>query len=297
LKVARKPQKPFIVPTLYGLAFFLLILDVFALGYYRYNAPFHTVGLTLIIFGLVAMIQTNNNLQGVSCDVTASEPGEEGGIARLSVVFKNSATAGRYNLFIEPERRFQSIEAPSLDELVQHASGALILRCPGRGIYPLGRLRLYSRGYYGLFYTWKWIPTTAELVVYPKPEGPLPLPQAREGLLGPWGAGEDFQGHRSYTPGLSLKHVDWKAFARGQDMLVKEFGAQNEGPIHLSLSETPGVDIESRLRQLSAWILACHQQNRRFSLEMPSVSLPENFGRDHMMAALRLLAAHQEGQG
>ena len=63
------------MPTLYGVVFLFLIVDIFAMGYYRDNPPFHTVGLTLILFGLVAMIHTNSNLQELDLSVERCEPG------------------------------------------------------------------------------------------------------------------------------------------------------------------------------------------------------------------------------
>lgn len=287
-------ERPGILPTVYGFGFFTLIVDVFALSFFRNAGPYHTVGLTLIVLGMVAMIQTNSNMDSVTADVIQSEPGEEGQIARVTVILRNGTQPSRYNLSVQPFKKFQLVNHPFVEELKTSHPLALEFRCEKRGVYPLQRIKIQSRGYYGLFSAWKWVRTDAQLIVYPKPEGHQPLPFADEGEKMRYLSGEDFMGHRLYQPGASLKQVDWKAYARGQPLLLKEFGHRGEGAIHLRYQDTLGTDTEARLRQLSAWIFACASQSRAFSLELPQETILEGQGREQLREALLRLARFRE---
>jgi uncharacterized protein (DUF58 family) len=287
-------DRPGILPTIYGFAFFTLIVDVFALGFFRNSGPYHTVGLTLIVLGMVAMIQTNSNMDSVTAEVSHSEPGEEHGITRVHVVLRNGLQPARYNLVLQTLKKFALLRSPFIQELKTSSTLTLEIQSKKRGVYPLERIKIQSRGYYGLFTAWKWIYTDAKLIVYPKPEGHQPLPIADSGQTLRYLTGEDFVGHRLYQAGASLKQVDWKAYARGQPLLLKEFGSRGEGPIALRYQDALGPDTEARLRQVSAWIFACASQNRAFSLELPERTLPEGSGREQLREALTRLASFQE---
>ncbi len=292
-KVFVPTDRPGILPTVYGFAFFTLIVDVFALGFFRNSGPYHTVGLTLIVLGMVAMIQTNSNMDSVTADVIQSEPGEEGRTAKVLVVLRNGQQPSRYNISLQTLKKFKLVNTPFVQELKTSTTVPLEIQCPVRGVYVLQRIKVQSRGYYGLFSAWKWIYTDAKLIVYPKPEGQQPLPAADEGERFRYMTGEDFAGHRLYQPGASLKQVDWKAYARGQPLLLKEFGSRGDGALHLRYQDVLVEDIEARLRQLSAWVFACASQSRPFSLELPHYTMPEGSGREQLRMALFHLASFE----
>ncbi len=290
IQVATKLSKPYIIPTLYGIAYFFLILNIFALGYYRHSSPFHTVGLTLSILGLVAMIQSNNSMRGITCKVQSIDFGEEGGSCPLVVSLFSATREGHFNLQLDLEKIWSKDEPARLSFLKGQQSLGLSVRCGPRGIFYLRSIKISSRGLFGLFYVWTWLPLPVELVVYPKPVGNLPLPLAMDGELGQKAAGEDFAGHRPYQAGSPLRHVDWKAFARGQKLLMKDFQGQEMGGVKLDLDLLHKESIDVQMRQLSAWIFLCAEQNRPFSLQLGSYELPSGRGVEHMRSALRALA-------
>ena len=51
---------------------------------------------------------------------------------------------------------------------------------------------------------------------------------------------DDFAGLRSYQPGDSLKHVAWKAAARGQPVMTKQFTGLEAGQLWLAWSDSAG---------------------------------------------------------
>ncbi len=289
----RKGHKPYIIPTIYGVAFLFLIVDVFALGYFRDNAPFHAVGLTLITFGLVAMIHTNSNLVRLDVHVDRCDYTPAGGTSELHLTLINPSEQPCYNLMLAADKGFGAGSPATLPEVAGRTSYKLLLNCPKRGVYPLNRIKLFSRGIYGLFYTWRWEKVAAELIVYPEPKGLAPLPEGLDGAGLRSSENEDFVGHRRYNPGDSLKHVDWKAYARGRELLLKDFTQHAREALDLSWEQTQG-GVEERLSQLTLWVLHMSREQRPYSLTLPRFRLDRNLGEGHDKAALRAIALFQE---
>lgn len=289
----QKGQKPYIVPSFYGLGFLFLIVDIFALSYYRSNAPFHTVGLTLIVFGLVAMIQTNSNLQNIALTVDRCELGEAGSKSEVKIQLRNTTPIPSYNLHVQVDKPF-ALKTPLIAlEIHQQTPLTLAIYCPERGVYKLGRIQIYSRGVYGLFYTWRWQDVESELIVYPKARGSLPLPQGSQGAHKRSLSSDDFVGHRPFVNGDSLKHIDWKAYARGSELLIKDYADQSMEALELKWEDTRG-DSEQRLEQLAAWVIQMSSLQRPFSLHLPDARVDIGLGEAHDRAALKALAAYKE---
>lgn len=295
-----KNGKPYILPTLYGIGFLILIVDIFALGYYRDNAPYHTVGLTLIIFGVVAMIHTNTNIQNSKVVLEPSEPVEAGDHLTLFFRLSSENKVPLHNLTVELEKNLEAEPAHAL-EVLEDVEGSIRVHARQRGVFPIKRVKIQSKGVYGLFRAWSWHETDGEIIVYPKAKRLTPLPEghaanrqkdagetAREAPLG-----EDFQGHKPYVVGQPLQQVDWKAYARGQEMLLKDYKGDGAEAMDLYWEDTRG-STEERLEQLSSWISAMHRAQRPYSLNLPQFVLPRGSGTTHDYAAYRALAAFKE---
>ncbi len=284
-------NKPYIVPTIYGFAYFLLVMNVFSLGYFRSNPPFHTVGLTLIILGFVAMVHTNSNVLLTQATTQSNPLAEADQTFHLPIYLSNRAQDSRYNLLLSLDPSLAQSSKGSVTEVIDQVRYDLPLQFSKRGIYPIDRIRISSRGIFGLFFAWKWCPIHGECIIYPRPQGSAPLPLKSEDYrLDPL-EGEDFAGHRIYQAGSSTRRIDWKVFARSERLLLKDFHSIKAQSVELNYETTPGPQREARLEQLSAWVFRATHEERSFSLILPNGSLPLGHGPAHLEAALRMLAA------
>jgi hypothetical protein len=96
--------------------------------------------------------------------------------------------------------------------------------------------------------------------IYPEPAGSTILPDFRSSANeapAPTGrkSGDDFAGVRPYLPGESWRHVDWKAFARGRPLSVKQFAGGDGIELWLDGAELAEMPLESRLSQISLWVM------------------------------------------
>ncbi len=156
-------------------------------------------------------------------------------------------------------------------------------RLTATSLYPLGFFT--ARRVFFADQTWH---------VYPRPEGSAPLPAsstaARDRREGPRAEGDDFAGVRAWLPGESQRHIDWKAAARGQPLLTKQWAGESSGTLVLEWNALAPLDVESRLSQLARWVVMAERASLNYGLELPGVSIAPASGEMHSHACLRALA-------
>ncbi|CAG1003250.1 hypothetical protein BURK1_03027 [Burkholderiales bacterium] len=250
--------------------------------------------VTFALTGLVAaaLLHAFRNLAGIEIRPLAASETFAGG----RVAFTLSASGG--------ERMREAIEvraadaAPFVADIPVGAPVTFRLErdAPMRGRLALGRVTLSSTQPTGLWRAWSYVHFPLSGIVYPQPEpGAPPLPRGLHGhdISAP-GQGEesDFSGLRDYQSGDPPQRVAWKAVARGAGWYTKEFdGAGGGGPLPLEWAALPrGLDVETRLSRLTAWVLAAEHAARPFALRIPGATLPVGQDRDHRRTALTMLA-------
>ena len=137
------------------------------------------------------------------------------------------------------------------------------------------------------------------MLVYPVPRGNLPLPRgeslSRLELAAAGPGGEDYAGSRPYRIGESQRHVDWRAVARSQPLLLKQFVGTGGQRVWLEWSAVGALpDIESKLSQLSRWIVEAEREGYQYGLRLPGFEAPPSRGHlhQHQHKLLRTLALY-----
>ena len=88
-----------------------------------------------------------------------------------------------------------------------------------------------------------------DLIIYPKPQPAsdelhlLPM-NAGQMASSRRGAGHDLHGLRDYLPQDDLRYIDWKATARSNRLVVREFTAEDERRVHIVLDTRAHADVK-----------------------------------------------------
>jgi uncharacterized protein (DUF58 family) len=138
----------------------------------------------------------------------------------------------------------------------------------------------------------------ARCLVYPRPAEPgLPLPQGTGGGTSRPGPGDDdFAGLRAAAPGDPPQRIAWKAYARNDLLLLKEFSGGAGEPCHLDWDQLPSLGTEQRLSQLARWCLDAEAAGRSFALRLPGTEIPLGLGAQQLAACLEALALFDDGR-
>lgn len=291
-------RRIFILPSRHGLLY-VGALILMLTGSINYNLSLGFV-LTFLLaaLGINAILQTFRNLARLRIAAGRVQPVYAGDTARFMLVIDNPGTLERYSIGITSgEREPVYTDVPAL----QSTSVGVPVPAPRRGVLRPGRLTLFTHFPLGLCYAWAYAEIDMHCIVYPRPEpGRVPLPQAEShdatGVT--HGAGqEDFAGLRSYHPGDSPRHIAWKAAARGEALLTKQFSGRAASELWLDWAATPAtLNIDARLSRLARWVVDAHTAALSFGLRLPGTTLPPAPGdaqRDRCLEALALFQNEQ----
>ena len=284
-------RRIYILPTRYG-AIFSLVLFAMLLGSINYAANL-AYAMTFLLAGLVLVIlnQCHNNLLGLRLRFAGAEPVFTGDTAFFRIAVVNDSSVTRHEIEVTLPN---SSNLPVTPEA--HGTEFVRLRVPThrRGWLRLERFNVATQYPTALFRAWTWIHMDARCLVYPQPAArSIPLPatdggRQRRGMLERDDA--DFHGLREAQLSDSPNRIAWKAFARNDELLVKQFrGAEGE-PCMLEWNTTPGTDAEARISQLTRWCLDAHAQSRSFGLKIPGTQIALGRGERHLHACLKALA-------
>ncbi len=148
--------------------------------------------------------------------------------------------------------------APVYSDITASSQAILKLKLPAkkRGWLVAPRISFFTEFPLSLFHVWAYANLDMRCLVYPHPApAGLPVPsspdQGSTGAIDASSGDDDFAGHRNYQFGDSPRRVDWKASSREQGLLTKQFQGEAASAIWFDWAQTPGVDAESRIRQLA----------------------------------------------
>ena len=286
-------RRVFILPTRQGLIFAVALL-VMLTGSINYTLGLGFV-LTFLLgaLGVNAMIHTFRNLANLRVTGGRARPVFAGELAHFTVHLENSGNADRYAIGLTPDRKTASF----VDVPARTVTPATVgIKAARRGVLRPGRLTLFTRFPLGLYYAWAYLELDMHCLVYPHPAHPgLPLPPAAAsaGAGAEHGRGqEDFSGLRQYHVGDSPRHIAWKAAARDQGLLTKQFSGRAESELWLDWAQLPQpMGVEERLSHLARWVLAAHALGLSYGLRLPGKTVEIAAGeaqRDHCLEALAL---------
>jgi uncharacterized protein (DUF58 family) len=286
-------RRVYIVPTRLGVLY-AVSLAILLIGSINYALALG-FALTFLLAGmaLAGMVHTARNLGriGVSTGRAAVFAGE----------------SAQFRLYLDGRARY---DRPAI--LARHVAcgsqfvvdipalgvAEVVLAVPAarRGWLPLGRVLLETRFPLGVFRAWSYVEPDARCLVYPKPErAPLPrkVAEAAKGALRSQAVGnDDFSGLRSYQLSDSPRHVAWKAVARSDDMLTKQFTGEAAAEIWLEWRSLPArLGVEQKLSRLAGWVLEAERSGgAQYGLRLPGTEIAPARGDAHAAACLQALA-------
>lgn len=281
-------RRIYILPTSFGLIFALILL-VMLLGALNYNNN-SALLLTCILAAtcVISMLQTFRSLDQLELHAIQAGQAVAGQDMKLTLSWRSGGhqhSAVRVRLG-QQEADFSAAAGAS-------AEVQITVPTERRGWTALPRIHVSSRWPFGWFRAWSWLAPGQRVLVYPRcgAGGPAPDPLPGDARRRRQNRGDEWSGLRAYRTGDPLRHVAWKASARGEDLRVKTFDRpQAEHARHLDWNATRLADREARIARLARWVSEAHQAGGSWSLSLPETSLAPSQGAAHYHRSMRALA-------
>jgi uncharacterized protein (DUF58 family) len=285
-------RRIYIVPTRAGWVFGLLLAVMFIAGMNYGNGLALLLTFWLVGFMLVAMVQTQQQLSGLTLLRAITEPTFAGGTLTIAFSFRSASSLPNVEASLAGESHGTNRNEPH-----KRSADTITLSVPvtQRGYWRAPTIKLQATAPYGLFRTWAWLNVDCSALVYPQPQGDQAEPLA---------AGQQRGAHhmvqnpdelawlRDFREGDSPRQVAWKAYARGAPLLVREYRGTAAAERDFDFAALPSLNTEGRLSQLCKWVLDAARRNESWTLRMPSATPSKGFGQSHRDQCLRQLALY-----
>ncbi|MGZ4996907.1 MAG: DUF58 domain-containing protein [Methylobacter sp.] len=283
-------RRIFILPTQRGLGFVLLIVLLMLIAFVYNNNLAYMLAFLLASVFFITILHSYKALSGLVLQQGRSKAVFAGEAAGFDIHINNPTDMERHQLQVKLQGA-QSLTLPP--QSTAHITVYSLTH--KRGWHQAGTITLSSTYPLGLFRVWSPTCFNLKALVYPKPahvEMPFPRTssaQAQQGVSSK--GGDDFYGLQEYQSGDSIKHIHWKAFAKGLGVFSKQYGGdQSAEEIWLDYDHAPGHNSEERLSRLCRWVVDAEQAGIRYGFALPGLTLPPGNGLAHYQKCLEALA-------
>ena len=290
--IVLKQKRLFIFASPAGWLFLVALLIMLLTAINYQNNMSYGLTFWLAMMANVAVLHTNANLLGL----------------KFSAVHATSVFPGQQAEFVirvtaAPTRRHNAIKLvwPGADVAIDIPAGesvdvSLFQAVGARGWFQPPRLLVQSTWPVGLLRCWTYVDLDFQALVYPKPLPVTAQPpeDAEGGVVGfsDTQGHDDLMGFRDYRFGDSLRFVDWRSYAKGQDLQTRLHSRPVQQDHWLDWAHFNGVDTELRLSRLCFLALQYDARGDDYGLRLPGLEIAMASGDRHREAVLRALATY-----
>lgn len=291
------PPRVWVLPNRRTPGLVAVVVAMWYAGASQGNGAAYLLCFVITALSLVSIIHGWNNLRGIALDAGSVPPVFAGEELSAPIEAKSVARRAHFALRIAGSSG-KHPSAIAVLEPGQSQRAEVRIEAARRGYFRELRVRLSSCYPLGFFSAQQSVVIGQDYHVYPAPLGDRALPRAfaptRQPQAGARVEGDDYGGVRVWQPGESQRHIDWKAAARGQPLLTKQWMGEVEEILCFNWEDLGGLDIETRLSQLAKWIVLAERGTFAYELRLPGNTIDASRGDTHYHTCLRALAEFAE---
>ena len=265
----------FIMPTRFGFAYLIFIVLLFLLGTNYQNNIILLFCYLLASLFITVMLHSFYNFSQLIFSSSAKQFTFAKQHAYFPIIVKSDKNHFDLN-FQFPEQKSLSTKVNLEHCPIGESQVLLPLYGERRGVYKVGRVKVFSEYSLGLFVTWAMLDFSHQVVAFPQPKklsthqnylSTLDESDQSDNAYQQTTVGiDDFSELKNYISGESRARIAWKQFARGQGKLSKHYQNQQGSLLWLKLSDMPSSDVETKLSYLCYLVLEYSKSEQDFGL-------------------------------
>jgi uncharacterized protein (DUF58 family) len=283
------------MPSRFGLAFGVMALVLFFMAVGYANNLIYIFVFFLISVGFTGILVTNRNIQHLEFenikgpDMFANEEGE------LTLEIHNTSARESWDVEARLEKTDVASDKTPVAPLTNEEL-RIFFTSPHRGLQRLPRIVLESTFPFGLLRAWKVFSPDVEILIFAERKGSQNFPQ--DSIIGEGTQNQGlFRDHRLFQTADPIGRIDWKASARRQEILVKNFEEPEKPTLHFSWDQTKHLGThEDRISQLALWIDEAERTGHTYSLSVGHQEIPPTRGLLHWRDCQGTLALLPKGK-
>jgi uncharacterized protein (DUF58 family) len=282
-------RRIYILPTRFGLIFGMVVFAM-VLGSLNFNNnPAMLLSFLVAAIAVLSFHQTVAQLRGMQLVALRADRVHAGEQAEVHFCLHEDEGRPRLDLMLEQDG--QEIRFSAIADQTKLVTTHVATR--HRGWQGVGLWRLWTEYPFGIVWAWSYLHPEQKILVFAKPEAdapPLPGEAHSEPGTQYRSPGDDWVGLRDLRAGDPPRLVAWRASARSERLLVKEFADPVAKATVLDYTTLDALGHEQRISRLTRWVLMAEGRQMSFRLRLPHVELGPAAGPDHVLACLRELA-------
>lgn len=286
-------RRIFIFPGRRGFLFGGILLLLFLGGINYGNNQILLLCFLLASLGHTAILHTYRNLSGLTFSAGRASPGFAGEQVDFELVVGAPPARAARGILLRWGEQVLRLDIDAGATQVLRFSMAV----QRRGPFVPPRLEVQSWYPLGIIRAWSYVALDSETLVWPRPLAD-DLPPADAGSeesspadgRRPRGI-EEFDGLARYVPGDSLTRVDWRVYARSDELWTKQFSEAARSRLWLDFAAFAG-DTEARLSRLTWWAVELERREQPYGLRLPGTRIAPAQGEEHHLQVLGALAMH-----
>lgn len=241
---------------------------------------------------LITILHTVKSLQGLELSKGHNAPVYAGEFAASKITINNPTSTARYSVQVGLDKHsaLKIVDIPAQEK----QSLDLAYKADKRGWLVMPNPVISSCYPFGLFRAWQRLKLDSKVLVYPQPSRQdCPLPESNQGQDQQGNAQkgqDDFYGLQSYQTGDSIRHIHWRAFAKGQGLYTRQYSGAQSLEIYLDYEQAMAANQEERLGIMCRWVLDADEAGITYGFKLAALVLEPNQGEAHSKKCLEALA-------
>jgi len=290
--IALNYRNIYILPTRRGLGFVMLIALLLLIAFIYNNNLVYLLSFLLISLFFITILHTVKSLQGLVISKGYNTPVYAGEFAASKITINNPTSVARYSVQVGLDKRLPllAVDMPAQ----QKVPLSLAYKADKRGWLVMANPVISSCYPFGLFRAWQRLNLDSKALIYPQPSmQDCPLPENNQGQDQQGNAQkgqDDFYGLQSYQTGDSIRHIHWRAFAKGQGLYTRQYSGAQSSEIWLDYEQAMAASQEERLSIMCRWVLNADEAGIVYGFKLAGLVLEPNYGAAHSKKCLEALA-------
>ena len=294
-------NRVYIIPSNQGFYFIGTTVASIAIGVIYTNNTILFISFILFSLFLLHMFTTNYNLAGLYIKNFQVSDGYVSDPFKISLALENKSKNNYQTLYLDIHFSNQEKTTVLIEEILgeEQINIDLPFNLEGRGHYTIEKIVLWTRYPMGLFYAWSPLKYSHSFYAYPAPAGE----RLNDKLINHEIAEEEidqeimsesgnFLEHEKYNPSTSPNRIDWKLYARTQELYSKSFAQGDQKVYRLSID--PSNDFEKELSQLSLWIQELKDTPHKWFLSLHNHKSKVGTGIEHFKETMQQVTVYEK---